>query len=617
MQSRTLLEALELAYVDKLRAIYDVIGGDKASRPARKEQLVRSINRILLSRVRDEWNGLRKAEKRVIQEAVHDTFGRLDVDKFVAKYGTLPNRKRFDTRYGQSKVATKLDLFLHKSERHGPASWIPRDLQQLLRDFVPAPPLPALSGQAEFPPTAELKSPRYSYDAKSGKSVKVITKTPVQLESRDMEAAAKAGLLTVLSLIDQGKISVSTATKRPSATSTKRIAGALDDGDFYELTGGEADIGPIQAFAWPMLVQAGRLAKQDGSRLELTAAGRKALSSPPHETLKLLWNRWLKSKIIDELSRIEAIKGQTRGRGKRGLRAVEPRRWAIEEALAHCPPRGVVSIDAFARFIVAADLKFEVTRAPWALYMGDAHYGGQYGESERNWSIFQDRYLLCFLFEYVATLGMIDVAFVHPSGARKELWELTGQFEDTFLSRYDGLKYFRLTLLGAYCLGLADTYEPETPRKSTPMSVFPDRRIVVQNGSLDGEERAFLRRCADEDEPGLVWRLSTEKILRAIETGLDIGTVREFLSARDEQPLPELVEGFLSRIESRARAIRPKGTGVVFECDSVETVETLLSDRKIAKFSLRAGERTIVVNTSSENAFRKAARTMGFGFDNK
>ncbi len=617
MQSRTLLEALELAYVDKLRAIYDVLEGGKASRPARKDQLVRAINRILLSRVRDEWNGLRKAEKQVVQEAVHDTFGRLDVDRFVAKYGTLPNRKRFDTRHGQTRVATRLDLFLHKGERHDPPSWIPRDLQQLLREFVPEPPLADLPALAEFPPTVELRSPRRSYDVKSGKYVKEVTKTSVQIERRDMEAAAKAGLFTVLSLIDQGKVSVSTTTKRPSAASAKRIAGALDEGDFYELTGGEAEIGPIQAFAWALLVQAGRLAKQNGSRLELNAAGRKALSSPPHETLKLLWNRWLKSKIVDEFSRIEAIKGQIRGKGKRGMRAVEPRRWAIEEALAQCPPRGVVSIDDFARFMVAADLNFEVTRSPWTLYMGDAHYGGQYGESERSWGIFQDRYLLCFLFEYVATLGMIDVAFVPPSGARKELWELTGQFEGAFLSRYDGLKFFRLTALGAYCLGLTDTYEPETPQKSTPISVFPDRRIVVRNGPLDKEERAFLRRCADEDEPGLVWRLSTEKILGSVETGLDIGTVREFLSARDEQPLPELVEGFLSRIEARARAIRPKGPGVVFECDSVETVETLLSDRKIAKFSLRAGERTIVVKTSSENAFRKAARMMGFGFDNQ
>ena len=163
---------------------------------------------------------------------------------------------------------------------------------------------------------------------------------------------------------------------------------------------------------------------------------------------------------------------------------------------------------------------------------------------------------------------------------------------------------------------MVDEYKPETPRKSTPVSVFPDLRIVVQGGRLDQEERALLRSCADEEEPESVWRLSTEKMLKAVETGLDTGTVREFLSARDEQPLPELVEGFLSRIESRARSIRRAGTGVLFECDSEATVESLLSDSKIAKFSSRAGENMIVVNTSSEQSFRKAARKMGFGFDN-
>ena len=105
-------------------------------------------------------------------------------------------------------------------------------------------------------------------------------------------------------------------------------------------------------------------------------------------------------------------------------------------------------------------------------------------------------------------------------------------------------------------------------------------------------------------------------MLKAVETGLDNRGSQEFLSARDEQPLPELVEGFLSRIESRARAIRPAGTGILFECDSAQTVQTLLSDSKIAKFSSSAGKKGIFVKTSSEQSFRKAARQMGFGFDN-
>ncbi len=193
-----------------------------------------------------------------------------------------------------------------------------------------------------------------------------------------------------------------------------------------------------------------------------------------------------------------------------------------------------------------------MSKSPWTLYVGDSHYGGMYGESATGWGVLQDRYLLAFLFEYVATLGLIDVAFVPPTGARNKPWEPTGYFEGAFLSRYDGLKFFRLTALGAYCLELTDTYEPDTPETSTPLSVFPDLRIVVQTGRPDQEKRAFLRNCADEEEPDTVWRLSTDRILKATETGLDTAAIREFLSTRDEQPLPELVEGFLSGIDSRA-----------------------------------------------------------------
>ena len=614
MQPRTLLEALELSFVRKLRAIYDVLGGNNGQKPTRKDQLVSEINRILLGRVKAEWHSLTKHEKLVVQEAVHNPRGLFDVDKFTAMHGKGLDKRFTVSSHDSSNTATKLNLFLHLGERYDPQLWIPEDLQQSMKSFVPKPKEPEVRFLAELPPTVDLVS--YPYVYKSGKYVREATSTTVPIEWRNMEATARSGLLAVLSLIDEGKISVSASTKRPSQASMKRIAGALVGGDFYASTESEAEVGPIQAFAWPLLLQAGRLAKLDGSRLELTAAGRKALSAPPHETLKVIWNRWLSTKIIDEFSRIEAIKGQTRGRGKSAMRAAEWRRDAIYDALALCPHRGVVSVDDLAKFMIAMSLGFEVTRSPGTLYVDDPHYGRLYGESATRWGVLQDRYLLCFLFEYVATLGFIDVAFVPPDGARRRPWEPTGYFEGAFLTRYDGLKFFRLTALGAYCLAMTDEYEPETPSTSTPLSVFPDLRIVVQGGHLDHEERAFLRNCADEEEPDSVWRLSTERMLKAVETGLDTGAVREFLSARDDQPLPELVEGFLSRIESRARAIRPAGTGVLFECDSAQTVETLLSDSKIAKFSSSAGKKGIFVKTSSEQAFRKAARMMGFGFDN-
>ena len=615
MQPRTLLEALELAYADKLRAIYDELGGSNKPRPARKDQLVSAINRILLDRIEAEWNRLTKHERLAVQEAVHDPHGLFDVDKFTAKHGKGPGKRFSVSRYNDSNTATKLNLFLHLGDRNDPRIHVPRDLQVALRGIVPPPEQAAVPFLTELPPAVDLVS--YHYAHESGRRVREAKTTPVPIKWRNMQTTAKAGLHSVLGLIDEGKVSVSASTKRPSAASMKRISGALDGGDFYASTECETDVGPIQAFAWPLLVQAGRLARQDGSRLALTTAGRKAMSTPPHETIKLIWSRWIDSNVIDELSRVEAIKGQTRGKGKRAMRAVESRRDAIDQALAQCPPGGVVPIDGFTKFMVAADLGFEVSRSPWTLYVDDPHYGRLYSESAAGWGVLQDRYLLCFLFEYAATLGLIDVAFVPPAGARRKPWEPTGYFDGAFLSRYDGLKFFRLTALGGYCLGLTDAYEPETPKTSTRLSVFPDLRIVVPDGHLDQEERAFLRGCADEEEPDSVWRLSTERTLKAVETGLDTGAVREFLAARDEQPLPELVEGFLSRIESRARSIRRAGTGTLFECDSAKTVETLLSDKRIAKFGSRTGEKGIFVPTSSEQSFRSSARKMGFGFDNR
>ena len=617
MQTGTLHECLEFAYVDKLKAIYGIIADRGSPKLTRKDQLVAEMSRIVLSRAQEEWNRLSKFQKLAVQEAVHTRNGYFDEDKFVAKYGKLPGKSRNSYRDDRSKNATRLDLFLHKDDRMDYPVWLPRDLKERLQEFVPEPAAATVPTKAELPETVNVKTRRHvpSSDRFRRYDIEIVD-TPVPIAWSQMENAARANLFEVLSLVEKGKISVSAKTRRPTAASMKKIAEVLDQGDFYASTDVEADVGPIQAFAWPLLLQAGRLVRLNGSKLSLTTSGRKALSSPPHETIRHLWTEWINTEIIDEFSRVEAIKGQTRGRGKRAMLPADTRRWAICDALEQCPPGGVVSFGDFAKFMVAADCVFHVTSSPWTLYAGDPHYGYQRDHGDASWDVFKDRYLMCFLMEYVATLGMIDVAFIPPAGARPKPWETSGHHEGRFLSRYDGLRHFRLTALGSYALGLSDSYAPATPEAVTPVSVFPDRRIVVQEGfRIDQDERAMLRLCADEEDSSRVWRLNSETILKSLEAGLDIGALRAFLAERDSQPLPELVDGYLTSIVSNVRAIRPKGTGVLFECDSAETLDKLMSDKTIAKTSLRAGERMIVVRTSSEASFRKAARTIGYGFD--
>ena len=76
------------------------------------------------------------------------------------------------------------------------------------------------------------------------------------------------------------------------------------------------------------------------------------------EAIAQIWRRWQKTTLIDELRRIDCIKGQT-GKGKRGLTAVAGRRAAIHQALQHCPAGRWIAVNDLFRQMRAtgADLR--------------------------------------------------------------------------------------------------------------------------------------------------------------------------------------------------------------------------------------------------------------------
>ena len=86
---------------------------------------------------------------------------------------------------------------------------------------------------------------------------------------------ALSNLVAVLELAADGQMRCNATSRQPSAATVKLIADALVAGDFYD--SGE----PIAAFAWPLLIQVGGLARLAGLRLELSPRGRamRAISS--------------------------------------------------------------------------------------------------------------------------------------------------------------------------------------------------------------------------------------------------------------------------------------------------------------------------------------------------
>ena len=596
----TLELALDSMTAEELRKLA-ALTGQKV--PSRKGDMAAFIVQYLAGeRLHAVWEGLDDLQRAAVAEAVHSPSSQFNAGLFRAKYGRDPDwGSASESGYGRKP--SSLRFFLYKG------GVIPADLKAQLLKFVPAPRQATIAALDRLPPV--YKRPFERWDEKQRTREKGTEDVPLAVH--ETERAAQRELLSVLRLADAGKVAVSDKTRRASASTIDAITTILGRGDYYPRMPAknkwyDENAGPIRAFAWPLLIHAGGLAQLAGTRLQLTRAGRKALSEPAAGTIRTLWTKWMDTTILDELARVECVKGQT-GKGKRGLTAVSARREAIAGSLAECPPGGWIATEEFFRYMQATGNDFAVTRDAWALYICDQQYGSLGYEGGAR--ILNERYLLSLLLEYAATLGMIDVALIPPAGARRDFRGLWGTDELSFFSRYDGLMYFRLTPLGAYCLDVESDYQPAPVEVRPVLRVLPNLEIAATGSDLEQSDRLALNAYATPISD-FVWRLEAGKLLAAVEAGRQVEEIRVFLVARSCAALPDTATRLLDDVAERTTKIHDRGLARLIECADPALAALIANDTRTRKHCMRAGERHLVVAGSSEAAFRRALRDAGY-----
>ena len=164
-------------------------------------------------------------------------------------------------------------------------------------------------------------------------------------------------------------------------------------------------------------------------------------------------------------------------------------------ALEDCPVGAWMRITEFFRYILAGGYDLVVCRSLENLTI-DGESGSYY---DPNFKIVEARYIVCCLFEYLATLGIIDVSFLHPDDCVANFNNdgNNDYYIDNPLSSYDGLTYFRITPLGAYLLGISDRYIPKELPQTQILRILPNLEVVAV-GELARADRptAMMARAA-------------------------------------------------------------------------------------------------------------------------
>lgn len=588
----TLHETLWNLTVEELRYRLKFIAPE--NKAVRKAEVIDGIKDALAGGgLRKAWEALDETARHAVAEAVYEAEFRHDSVKFTAKFGRDVEFFTEDSassyfQYQSAKNSTRVNVFFYFMQGSRDRV-IPSDLAERLRGIVPEPCPVAIDVMPE--PVAE---------------------EGVMIRYAEVEALADLGAL--LRLAAAGRLCFGEKTGMPSKSALPGIAAVLAGGDWFPAEEGKPkerwhqEIGPIKPVGWTRMLHAAGLVAMKGSKSALTLAGRGAVEKPVWEAIGEIWRKWGANKEYDEFHRIDVIKGQS---VKDSLTARVPRRRVVLEALATCPAGEWICFDSFSHYMRAAGFLFEVSPDPRKLYIADREYGALSYARCSGWDVLQDRYLLCFLMEHAAPLGLVDIAYKGPDHARPvDLWCMDG---NAWLSRYDGLKSFRITPLGKYVLdGGKSAYQPALPAATARLTVLGNRTIRVAAGNPSPAECLQLEMWAEPDGAGN-FRLDEIRAIEAVEGGQDPDGFARFLEERDDQPLPETVTAFLRQARENGGAVRQSGPAILFECRDVRTADMIAASKELFAICLRAGEATIAVREEGLARFRTQIRKLGLG----
>ncbi len=579
----TLHDRLDQWNSDTLKDYVKLLGGDSSiTRKADRIEFIckRMLDQAALKKV---WERLDPIAQRAVSTAYHNG-GEFNASAFINQYGQLPPRPQEDRRlYYYNKTPILFDIFVVDNQ-------IPEDLMPLLENLV----LPVERFQLEG-----------------------IEKTPIAVETEDYsspvitvetELTGRADLLTYLRMVELSQAKLSQTNHRLTAASVRKLLSNLLDGDFRELPEKVTGRNTIRPFGLDVFTQeAGLVSSYSG---KLTEPGREYLHTQDSNILLDAFEKWVENKGFDELQRIDQLRGV--GSNRTSLTPPGFRRGKVIEALSWCPVGVWINITDFYRALIIWDFDFDVEETYYSnLHVGSSYYGELYGNTY--WAVTRGLYINAIIWEYLATLGAVDIAFAEDEYFT--LLPLGDLYIDDPVSAYDSLLYFRINKWGAYLLGQADNYIPGQPRKKERFRIDEQRRLHLLD-DLPPAAQLQLETLADQVDDQ-IYQLDTAKILTAVENGQSLEQISAFLKDSHQGDLPPTVSDWLSQLDRNQSAFKGLGEALLVQLKQPGLADLINEDEILPKLCQRLDNKTILIRISLLRRFQNRLKELGYLFTPK
>ncbi|MDY0095881.1 MAG: hypothetical protein RBT80_24560 [Candidatus Vecturithrix sp.] len=276
---------------------------------------------------------------------------------------------------------------------------------------------------------------------------------------------------------------------------------------------------------------------------------------------------------------------------------------SLENLQKYCLYREI-DLDVVSRTSYGSDLYFNIKV--------NSRYRDHYERTYARGAYYHDAvtapFLNTMLFLF-ATFGVVDIAYDLP--VNKALQER----EADYLSPFDGLRYVRLTPLGAYVLGLTQTYQAEL-EEHTANILLDEKRLIMTIEGSDPLKTLVLEKLAEKISD-TCYKVNYQSFLKDCLTQQDIKQKITLFHEQIAANPPKVWQEFLDEVQQKMNPLRPKTNLAVFQLQqSKELIALVARDDVLKRYILKAEGYHVLIETKHVAKVKKRLEEFGYFIDN-
>ena len=279
----------------------------------------------------------------------------------------------------------------------------------------------------------------------------------------------------------------------------------------------------------------------------------------------------------------------------------------IRDILQDISPDKIISVDNLINYIIYNDKFIEILNVDAVyehVYINEANYERTKLSTYENYQGYiMEPFIKSILF-ILGTFGVLEIYYTAPTG-KKSLYLRHG-----YLSKYDGIKGFKLTKLGEYIFGKRENYEFKQVEEG---SVYLEDDFLLATVVGEAPVRTlFLESIGTKISP-TKFKISSESFLKKISNRAELEEkIQEFRNKISENP-GEIWENLFKELLERMTSVKILNDYSVLQIKQDKNlINFISSNREISKLILKAENFHIIIKNENIKSFEEILNSNGY-----